>query len=162
VKSCALFDGYFGDAGATGGARDGWLHTGDVGTIDGAGHLYPRSRAGALIKRAGVTISPREIEEAVEQLDGVIGAAAVGVEQSGSQTEAVMVVVEVGVKFARGPSLAAQVEAAVAGAVGLVPDRVLVVSPSAIPRSSSGKVQYRALQSLVNDRKFVDAALFAS
>jgi fatty-acyl-CoA synthase len=164
VRSHALFDGYFGDAAGTDEVlRGGWFHTGDVGTIDGAGHLYPRSRARAMIKRAGATISPREIEEAVEQLDGVLGAAAVGVERSGSQTEAVVVVVEASGPFAGGVSaLAARVEASVAGAVGFVPDQVLVVPPSAIPRSSSGKVQHATLQGLVNERRFLDAALFAS
>ena len=58
-----------------------------------------------------------------------------------------MVVVEAERSDWRRPSaLAARVEAAVAGAVGFVPDQVLVVSPSAIPRSSSGKVQYATLQ----------------
>jgi long-chain acyl-CoA synthetase len=164
VRSSTLFDGYFEAAAETDEAlRSGWFHTGDVGTIDEAGHLYPRSRARAMIKRAGVTISPREIEEAVEQLDGVLGAAAVGVERNGSQTEAVVIVVVAGGQFGGGLSaFAARVEGAVSGAAGFVPDQVLVVPPSAIPRSSGGKVQYATLQCLVNERKFVDAALFAS
>jgi acyl-CoA synthetase (AMP-forming)/AMP-acid ligase II len=110
-----------------------------------------------------VTIFPREIEEAVEQLDGVFGAAAVGIERSGSQTDAVVVVVEAGGRFEGGPgALAARVEGAVVSAVGFVPVQVIVVPPSAIPRTSTGKVQYATLRCLVNEQTFVEAALFAS
>jgi fatty-acyl-CoA synthase len=160
VRGASIFDGYYRDPQSTAETLvDGWLMTGDIGTLDAAGRLHVRARARALLKRAGVGISPREIEEPVERLAGVIAAAAVGVASARGNTEETVVVVETtaGPPHAR---LAECVEAVVLKAVGFAPSRVVVTGAHAIPRTSTGKVRYLDLQQLVSDQVFLDAALF--
>ena len=57
--------GYYGDAEATRKAIDaqGWLHSGDLGTMDADGYLRITGRLKEMILRGGENIYPREIEE---------------------------------------------------------------------------------------------------
>ena len=47
------------------GFSDGWLRTGDRGTLDEDGYLFIQGRLKELINRGGEKISPREIDEAL-------------------------------------------------------------------------------------------------
>ena len=58
--------------------RDGWLDTGDLGSVDAGGFVYLTGRAKDLIIRGGHNIDPRVIEEALLRHPGVRGAVAVG------------------------------------------------------------------------------------
>ena len=56
--------GYWNNEKATAAAiRDGWLWTGDIGTVDERGFLTLRDRSKDMIIRGGTNIYPREIEE---------------------------------------------------------------------------------------------------
>jgi fatty-acyl-CoA synthase len=57
--------GYYGDAEATRKAIDaqGWLHSGDLGTMDTDGYVRITGRLKEMIIRGGENIYPREIEE---------------------------------------------------------------------------------------------------
>jgi len=65
VRASSVMAGYHRDPDATSAAlRDGWLHTGDRGRIDDAGHLYIEGRLkDAIVPSTGETIWPEEIEE---------------------------------------------------------------------------------------------------
>jgi acyl-CoA synthetase (AMP-forming)/AMP-acid ligase II len=146
VRGPAVFDGYFDAEEATGRAlRQGWLHTGDTGALDDDGHLYVLGRRRAMIKRGGMTLAPRELEEAAQTVAGVRLAAAVGV--PATLTEEIVVVVEVEREAEPG---AGDVERAVATAVeqaiGFPPDRVLVQGPRTIARTSNGKIRHAVLR----------------
>jgi fatty-acyl-CoA synthase len=81
----AVFAGYVTDP-ALGGprvsregvVRDGWLDTGDLGSVDAGGFVYLAGRAKDLIIRGGHNIDPRVIEDALLGHPAVRAAAAVG------------------------------------------------------------------------------------
>ena len=58
--------------------RDGWLDTGDLGSVDADGFVYLTGRAKDLIIRGGHNIDPRVIEDALLRHPAVRAAAAVG------------------------------------------------------------------------------------
>ena len=81
----AVFAGYVTDP-ALGGprvsregiVRDGWLDTGDLGSVDAGGFVSLTGRAKDLIIRGGHNIDPRVIEDALLSHPAVTAAAAVG------------------------------------------------------------------------------------
>jgi acyl-CoA synthetase (AMP-forming)/AMP-acid ligase II len=73
--------GYLDDPAATDAAidADGWLHTGDIGTIDAAGNLTITDRLKDMYICGGFNVYPAEIEQVLARLDGVAEAAVIGV-----------------------------------------------------------------------------------
>jgi acyl-CoA synthetase (AMP-forming)/AMP-acid ligase II len=73
--------GYLDDPAATREAidEDGWLHTGDVGTLDEAGNLTITDRLKDMYISGGFNVYPAEVEQALMRLDGVDDVAVVGV-----------------------------------------------------------------------------------
>ncbi len=59
--------------------RDGWLRTGDVGTIDPLGYVVLTDRAKDVIKSGGEWISSMELENAIMAHPEVVEAAVIGV-----------------------------------------------------------------------------------
>jgi long-chain acyl-CoA synthetase len=59
--------GYWQDAAATAAAvQGGWLHTGDIGSLDEAGYLTLLDRSKDLIISGGSNVYPREVEEVLQ------------------------------------------------------------------------------------------------
>jgi acyl-CoA synthetase (AMP-forming)/AMP-acid ligase II len=58
---------------------DGWLDTGDLGYLDDEGYLFLVGRSDDVINRGGEKIFPREIEDVILGVRGVVGAAVIGV-----------------------------------------------------------------------------------
>jgi fatty-acyl-CoA synthase len=50
---------------------DGWLHSGDLGTMDTSGYFKITGRIKDMIIRGGENISPREIEEFLLRMEGI-------------------------------------------------------------------------------------------
>jgi fatty-acyl-CoA synthase len=81
----AVFAGYVTDPAQPGPrvsrgdlVRDGWLDTGDLGSVDADGYVHLAGRAKDLIIRGGHNIDPKVIEEALLAHPSVVAAAAVG------------------------------------------------------------------------------------
>ncbi|MDD7812728.1 3-((3aS,4S,7aS)-7a-methyl-1,5-dioxo-octahydro-1H-inden-4-yl)propanoate--CoA ligase FadD3 [Mycobacterium sp. CSUR Q5927] len=81
LRSANIMLGYLDDAEATAAAidGDGWLHTGDVGTLDEAGNLRITDRLKDMYISGGFNVYPAEIEQALARLDGVADVAVIGV-----------------------------------------------------------------------------------
>jgi len=58
--------------------RNGWLHTGDIGTVDAEGNIFIKDRLKELIIRGSANIYPAEIERVLMAHPRVRGAAVVG------------------------------------------------------------------------------------
>jgi fatty-acyl-CoA synthase len=73
--------GYYGDSEATAKAIDstGWLHSGDLGSMDADGYVQITGRLKDLIIRGGENIYPREIEDVIYTHPDVAGVAVFGV-----------------------------------------------------------------------------------
>jgi acyl-CoA synthetase (AMP-forming)/AMP-acid ligase II len=73
--------GYLDDPAATAAAidADGWLHTGDIGTVDDAGNLRITDRLKDMYICGGFNVYPAEVEQVLARLDGVAEAAVIGV-----------------------------------------------------------------------------------
>ena len=73
--------GYLDDPAATAEAidSDGWLHTGDIGTLDEAGNLAITDRLKDMYISGGFNVYPAEVEQSLARLQGVADVAVVGV-----------------------------------------------------------------------------------
>jgi acyl-CoA synthetase (AMP-forming)/AMP-acid ligase II len=76
-----VMTGYFRDPGKTAAAidADGWLHTGDLASMDERGYCQIGGRLKDMIIRGGENIYPREIEQVLFEHPTVADAAVVGV-----------------------------------------------------------------------------------
>jgi acyl-CoA synthetase (AMP-forming)/AMP-acid ligase II len=153
VQGPGVMQGYYRDPEATARVlRNGWLHTGDLGFLDGEGHLFVTGRIRDVIIVRGQNVVPSDIEEAVDDVAGVRYSAAIGIESERTGTQRLHVVAEV-----RGDAptedelerITHDVTQAVRRRSGLRPARVLLVRPQTIPKTSSGKIQRSALAAMV-------------
>ena len=107
-----------------------------------------------MIKRAGATIAPREIEDAVDRVAEVSGSAAVGAPLgSGAATDDVVIVAEVRADRSKSPdrmdAIMSAIDSEVRAALGWAPGRILLVTTGTIPRTAAGKIRYDELRRMV-------------
>jgi len=79
TRSDCMMAGYWGNAEASAHTlRNGWLHTGDIGSVDARGYLTLLDRSKDLIISGGSNIYPREVEEVLLQHPAVAECSVVG------------------------------------------------------------------------------------
>jgi long-chain acyl-CoA synthetase len=79
TRSDCVMKGYWNNPAASARAlRGGWLHTGDVGSMDGRGFLTIKDRSKDMIISGGANIYPREIEEVLLRHPAVAECSVVG------------------------------------------------------------------------------------
>ena len=79
TRSDCMMAGYWQNPEASARAlRGGWLHTGDVGSLDAAGFLTLKDRSKDMIISGGTNIYPREIEEVLLRHPAVAECSVVG------------------------------------------------------------------------------------
>jgi acyl-CoA synthetase (AMP-forming)/AMP-acid ligase II len=80
AKGGNIMKGYLGDEEDTKNTlRKGWLHTGDLVYGDSDGYFYHTARKKEIIKVGGNRISPKEIEEVIVSLPGVVDCSITGI-----------------------------------------------------------------------------------
>jgi len=79
TRSDCVMAGYWNNPEATARTlRGGWLHTGDIGSLDAQGYLTIMDRSKDLIISGGANIYPREIEEVLLKHPAVLECSVVG------------------------------------------------------------------------------------
>jgi fatty-acyl-CoA synthase len=98
TRGYLVMRGYWDNPEATSEAIDeaGWMHTGDLGVMDGDGYLNIVGRIKDMVIRGGENLYPREIEELLFQHPAVASAQVIGVpdERMGEELMAWVVVRE--------------------------------------------------------------------
>jgi acyl-CoA synthetase (AMP-forming)/AMP-acid ligase II len=145
IQGPSLMEGYLDAPEATARAlRDGWLDTGDLGFLGPEG-LFLTGRAKDVVILRGRNHAPDEIERAVDGLPGVRTGCAVAAswlpEEAEGEVLALFVETARDATEADLTALPERCREAVLGATGLAVDRVEVLAPGTLPRTSSGKLR---------------------
>jgi fatty-acyl-CoA synthase len=94
LRGRQIMRGYWNEPEATAAAvKDGWLWTGDLGTVDEAGLYAITGRSKELIVTGGLNVYPAEVEHVLIEAEGVLEAAVIGVPSEKWGEEVVAVVV---------------------------------------------------------------------
>jgi 1-acyl-sn-glycerol-3-phosphate acyltransferase len=144
--------GYYKNEAATkalfpaGPAPDGeytWVNSGDR-AYRADGEIYVTGRVKDIIIKGGRNLYPHEVEELASAVDGIRKGCVVafGLKDGGSGTEKLVIVAESRQEEAGERSrIAAAINERVTRGLGLPPDRVELIPPGSIPKTSSGKLR---------------------
>ncbi len=142
-RSASATQGYYRNPEATRGLvrEDGWLDSGDLAyQVDG--ELFITGRAKDIIIKGGRNLYPHEIEEVAGRVSGVRTGCVVafGAPDEKSGTERFVIAAETR-NAADRERLTAEITRQVTEALGIPPDRVELLPPHSIPKTSSGKLR---------------------
>lgn len=143
IRGHNVMKGYYGRPEATAEAvRDGWFHTGDVGSLDSEGYLAITDRIKDMIVRGGFNVYPREVEEVLMTHPDVSLVAVLGVpdDQYGEEIKAFAVLE---------PEAGVTADELVAWSKGQMADYKyprLVEFVAALPMNATGKILKRELR----------------
>jgi len=144
IRGPQVMKGYLNNPRATAITLDSgrWLHTGDIGRIDPAGHLFVVDRLKELIKVSGFQVPPAELEALLLTHPAVADAAVIGIlnEESG-EVPAAFVVLRPGASATEN-----EIQEFVAGQVAHYKRIRRVTFLEAIPKSAAGKILRRMLK----------------
>jgi fatty-acyl-CoA synthase len=137
---------YFGAAATDRSFHDGWLRTGDVGTLDSQGYIRITDRSKDVIKSGGEWISSVQIEDLLTRYPGVVEAAVIGVPDARWQERPLACVV----LDPDAPPAFAELEAYLAEHIAKWQVPRLWKTVPKLPRTSVEKVDKRALRRTYN------------
>ena len=142
----AGYGGASADQNASAFTADGFYRTGDVGRLDESGAFVFVGRNTEMIKRAGINVSPAEVENILLSHAGVAQAAVVGVSDSERGELVIAFVVPANAEISE-----ADLVAHCRGVASKykVPDRVVL--QNSLPLTVTGKLQRRQLKQAATD-----------
>jgi malonyl-CoA/methylmalonyl-CoA synthetase len=121
---------------------DGFFVTGDLGRIDAVGALEIVGRAKDLIISGGFNVYPKEVEDAIDAMPGVVESAVIGLPHPDfGEGVTALVVPQKGAALSESEMLASLTQRL---ARYKLPKRIFLVD--ALPRNAMGKVQKAALR----------------
>ena len=144
IRGPNVFAGYWRNPEKTAAefTADGFFVSGDLGSFDTTGSLAIVGRAKDLVISGGYNVYPREVEEAIDSLPGVLESAVIGLpDRDLGEVVAGVVVLAPGATIGEAEILAALAERL---ARFKRPRRVIFVED--LPRNAMGKVQKAALR----------------
>ncbi|MGW4434289.1 4-coumarate--CoA ligase family protein [Streptomyces sp. NPDC004596] len=145
IRGPQVMKGYLGRPDATAAMidPDGWLHTGDVGHVDGDGWLFVVDRVKELIKYKGFQVAPAELEALLLTHPGIADAAVIGArDDDGNEIPHAFVVRQPAAAGLRANEVILHVAERVAPYKRV--RRVTFVDT--VPRAASGKILRRQLR----------------
>ncbi|MFL6130081.1 MAG: AMP-binding protein [Mycobacteriales bacterium] len=141
VSSPSLASGYYGDEARTAHRFvGGELHTGDIGFVRD-GYLYPVGRIDDVLSIGGRKVYAREIESAVDDLDGVRRGCSALVDTHHGGRQRLTLLVEVTSARADPGELARQAASLAMSKAAVALDRCVFLAKGAVPKTPSGKIQ---------------------
>ena len=120
-----------------------WLNSGDR-AYRADGEIYVTGRVKDIIIKGGRNLYPHEVEELASNAEGIRKGCVVafGLKDEDSGTEKLVIVAESRETQASGrAAIAAKITDQVSRGLGLPPDRVELIPPGSIPKTSSGKLR---------------------
>lgn len=151
VKSPALMKGYYNNKEDREPFNEnGYLRTGDIGYIDPDGYLYVLARKKNIIKHAGHTLYPDDVEQVVKSIEGVRQVAATGIDYPNGSGESLFVFAES--RWQECPTvnschdLALNIVEQIYNHFGIKPGRVYILKPKTLPFTPNGKLQHTLLK----------------
>lgn len=147
VRGPMVFDGYDGDPASTASALDraGWLHTGDIGSLDAEGRLTVAGRRDDIIISGGENVAPAEVEGVLAAHPSIADAAVTAaMDERWGSVPVALVVFRVGMHETP-DTLASFVREHLASFK--VPARFVEVAT--IPRNANGKMLRSSLSALI-------------
>ena len=155
VAGPTVTPGYLNRPDATAEAlRDGWLHTGDLGSLDEAGYLTISDRRDDLIVTGGENVYPAEVEAALSSHPQVGEAAVIGVADARWGAVVTALVVPARNEVPTTEQLTEHLRSTLAGYK--VPRRFGFASEP-LPRTASGKLQRHLVREWLSERDDADA-----
>jgi fatty-acyl-CoA synthase len=150
VRGPGVTPGYWEDPQCTAAAiRDGWLHSGDLGTRDAQGRITFVDRIKDLIISGGINISPVELEAAIASLSGVAEVAVIAAaDPRFGETPAAIITVAPGAENLDEAAVIAHCEQLLSDYK--VP-RYVVLRSEPLPRLPSGKIAKQAVREEYRD-----------
>ncbi|CAA7612296.1 Acyl-CoA synthetase (AMP-forming)/AMP-acid ligase II [Candidatus Terasakiella magnetica] len=145
VKGPNIFKGYWNMPEKTKAefTADGFFKSGDVGVIDARGYVSIVGRAKDLIISGGYNVYPKEVEDAIDRLEGVVESAVIGMPHPDFGEAGLAVVVTAPGGGGLTPD---GITASLRGRLAnyKVPKQVVLVTE--LPRNAMGKVQKNVLR----------------
>ena len=126
---------------------NGWLLTGDMGYMDEEGYLFIVDRKKDLIISKGINIYPREIEEVIDDFNGIKFSAVVGIpDEKSGEIPIAYLELEEGLEQIDEAALRKHLRGKLANYK--VPKQIHVIDE--LPKNATGKVLKRVLKEQIN------------
>lgn len=140
-KGPSNMQGYFNDSKATDAIyHEGWWDTGDLGYIANS-EIYITGRKKDIIIKAGRNFIPTDIEQLTAEIPGIRRGCVISfsLKEVKEATEGFAIVAETSESNLK--KLEQEINCKIVETLNIAPDKIILVPPRTIPKTSSGKLQ---------------------